>query len=328
MRKCNKALLCLICVLSLTACNNANPSNGSTATEPAVTKDAAVEDTKAPAQTEETTKKPDSNKGDKIEAGLGDLKIYYNDTWTYDHEQSENQSLAFTKGKALFGIVCSQEATYQHPLSMMTSSLNMVSQTEGYKLLKEPTRLVINGEVWYECQYERDNNGAKEISIQRCYGKNYYAYTATYTAIEDDFEKYKDEAVGFLDSIVMNVPDNKDGQAAAMKDLVGEYDAGDDGYLVLNDDNTYYWYMESSKSMDYVHYGTYACDNKITSMNISSGNGYYIVLYPEHFITDSKESDMGTPKLDFAISKKPGKGDKVEMINMLNYKIYNIQKVK
>ena len=46
--------------------------------------------------------------------------------------------------------------------------------------------------------------------------------------------------MGFLDSIVMDVPDNKDGQAAAMEDLVGEFDAGDDGYLVLNDDNTYY----------------------------------------------------------------------------------------
>jgi len=320
MKKFNTVLLGLLCVLSFSACDKTTPNNPTTDTP------TATESTQPSASTN-TNKENDDQQEKKVEAGLGDLKIRYNTSWKYDESQTENQGLAFIKGDALIGIACSQENTYQHPLSMMTSALNMVTSAEGFKFIEEPTKITVNNQTWYECIYEKDNNGKVEKSLQRCYGKNYYAYTVTYTALGDDYDKYEKEATEILNSVIMDVPDNIAGQAAAMKKLVGKYDAGENGYLELNDDNTYYWYMDDSKDMNNVHYGTYECDNQILSMQVETDKGYYLILYPEHFIVEGKESDMGTPKLEFGIADDPADSSSLQAVNMGNYNIYNLKKL-
>lgn len=339
MKKFSILLLVFVCVLNLTACSH-NSSQTSAKKDPVVSSKTTPDSTPKNdnAATKDVRPSSDSsfdssskNTGNNLEAGLGDLKLNYNNKWTYDKEKSQDASLAFTRGNALIGVTCSEEDSYQCPEDMVQTSKNMLSSTDGYKLLKDMKSLQVNGEKWCQITYETGTGDEKQINIQRCYGKNYYAYTITYSALKSNFEQYKSNALAIMDSCKMDVPSNKTGERAAKKELVGEFDAGSDGgYLVLNNDGTYYWYMDSSKSMDNVHYGTYGCDNQIKSMNVTTGHGYYLCLFPEKFFADGKETDMGTYKIQFAISNTSTSGVKCDYsaLNTANSKVYYLNRTK
>ena len=81
--------------------------------------------------------------------------------------------------------------------------------------------------------------------------------------------------------------------------------------------------------MDNVHYGTYGCDNKIKAMNVTEEKkGFYLVLFPDKYFVNGKETDMGTYKIDFAISKAPSKNVDYQGINLNNYTVYDFTRVK
>ncbi len=265
----------------------------------------------------------------KIEAGLGDLKLYYNNKWTYDSEQSQDASLAFTRGNALIGVVCSKENTYQLAQDITKHALDAAKEKfKDLKMIQKVKEITINGDHWYECEYKTGQGHDAQYSLQRTYAKNYYAYTVTYTGLKDDYEAYKSNALTVINSCLMEVPENP-GELVAKKELAGELDAGKQGYLELKRDGTYYWYRNSSKEMDNVHYGTYACDNKIKAMNIAEGKkGYYLVLFPCKYFVNGEETDMGTYKIDFAISKDPSAGIDYRGINLSNYSVYDFTRVK
>ena len=326
-KKMTALLLSSCMMLSLTACEgkpavNTNPISSTESAE-------ATTDT-----SKDTSPSPNASKEnvspDKIEAGLGDLILYYNDKWTYDEEQSQDASLAFTRGNTLIGVVCSKETSYQVPMDMAQNALYMAKQQyDDLNVLEDIHEVTINGDTWAECTYETGSGDEKTISIQRCYGKNYYAYNVTYTGLEEDFEAYKSNAITILDSCVMSVPDNETGEAEGKKELAGELDAGTKGYLELKEDGTYYWYSDSSKAMDNVHYGKYICDNKIPSLNIEEGhNGYYLIMLPEKYFVNGEETDMGTYKIEFAMSKTTANGADYQGVNLGNYAIYDFTRVK
>lgn len=332
--KVSTLLLSIFMTFSATACNHTQTKKPS----PAPSVEAAQEATVAPetSATQETdnntvTASPKANKSiNKIEAGLGDLKFYYNNKWTYDEEQSKDASLAFTRGNTLIGVICSQENTFQLPEDMMKRSLDMLKQqSEEFKLLEEMKKIDVNGDTWYQCTYKTGTGEDAQYALQRTYGKGYYAYTVTYTGLKEDFEAYKSNAMTILDSCLMSVPDDPTGEKEAKKELIGELDAGKYGYLELKEDGTYYWYGDSSKAMDNVHYGTYACDNKIKAINIEKGhNGYYLALFPSKYFVNGVETDMGTYKIDLAVSKTTQKKSDYQAINLSNYTIYDFTRVK
>ena len=66
--------------------------------------------------------------------------------------------------------------------------------------------------------------------------------------------------------------------------------------VVMNDDGTYMWYMESSKNEDNMHKGTYAGDVENSSVGFSEGEGIYFVLFPEVLYVEGEESKGGTDK--------------------------------
>ncbi|SFR80065.1 hypothetical protein [Anaeromicropila populeti] len=305
-------LLCLLCSFFMYGCKEKAKSPDTTRTE---TPNSTIQDL--------TTQSPDL-----LEAGLGDLKIYYDASWSFDESQSQDASLAFTKGEALIGITCSKETSYQHPLDMIRASQDIISTSEGYELLEESKKITVNNETWYECTYTFGTGEDKNTVIQRCYGKNYYAYSITYTALDSNYEDLKEEALKIMDSAIMAVPDNALAEEEAKKSLVGEYDAGTGGYVVLNADGTYYWYKDSSKDMNYVHYGTYGCDIQIASLNIAEGSGFYVCLFPEKYIIDGQENEMGSPKYDYGFSPKTDSPDDFEVLNITNLSSYIFKRVK
>lgn len=299
--------------------------------------------TETPAPTEETTtqepkatKTPEKNtdtstKTNNIEAGIGKLKFYYNKEWTYNEEQSVEGSLAFTRDETLLGVICSNEKTFQVPQDMMKRSLSMVEQTaEDFELIEEMTGIDVNGTTWYQCLYKTGKGNNEQYSLQRTYGKYYRAYTMTYTGLKKDFMKYKTNAVSIFNTAVFTKDEELGpGAEIAKKELIGELDAGDYGYLELNEDGTYYWYSDSDKNMENYHYGTYSCDNQIKSLNISATqNGIYLVLFPEKYFVNGEETDMGAYKVDLAISKTTQNGADYQGVNLNTYTVYDFTRIK
>lgn len=268
------------------------------------------------------------NKEDLKQAGLGALVMLYDDTvWTYDESVSTENSLTFMKGdEALIGVSCSKENVYQHPMDMIEKTRMIYSTFEGYEELSEPAKIDVNGESWYELSYSFMEAGVENSVIQRFYGKNYYAYTMTYTTTSKDFEDNKQQALQVMNSAVMSVPDNAEAEAKAKEFLVGEWDMGASGYLVLAEDGTYSWYMQADKDEANMHKGTYGCDVENADLGFSEGQGIYLVLFPEVLYTDGEASTTGSAKYDYGLSLDQQSDGTYQMINVSNFNMYSLKK--
>ena len=269
-----------------------------------------------------------TNPEDLKQAGLGALAMLYDDTvWTYDETNATDSSLIFTKGEeALIGVSCSRENVYQHPLDMIEKTKMIYSTFEGYEELMQPTKVDVNGEEWYEWSYTFTEDGADNKVLQRFYGKNYYAYTMTYTSMADDFEDNKQQALQVMNSVAMSVPDNTEAEAKAKEFLVGEWDMGASGYLVLSEDGTYSWYMQADKDEANMHKGTYGCDVENTELGFSEGEGIYLVLFPEVLYTEGKASTTGSAKYDYGLSLEQQSDGSYQMLNVSTFNMYTLKK--
>lgn len=262
------------------------------------------------------------------QAGLGALTILYDDTvWAYSEEQGSDSSLAFTAADdSLLGISCSRETFYQHPLDMISMSRQIYSSYAGYEELEEPTAVTVQGDEWYEWIYKYEENGVPTVALQRFYGKNYYAYTMSYVTEEKSYESNRNEALKVMNSAVMSVPDNEEAEKKAKEFLVGEWDLGDSGYLVLSDDGTYTWYMDSSKDEKNMHRGTYAGDVSNASLGFKEGEGVYFVLFPEVLYSGGEEGRTANAKYDYAVSLEQQSDGSYQMINATTFNMYSMLK--
>lgn len=262
------------------------------------------------------------------QAGLGALAMLYDDTiWQYEEADSTENSLTFRKGEeALIGVSCSKESLYQHPLDMIEMSRQIYSTFEGYEELAAPALVQVNGEDWYEWSYCFTEDGVENVVTQRFYGKNYYAYTVSFTSLAQNHEKDKQEAMQVFNSIVMSVPENEEGEKKAREFLVGEWDLGASGYLELHEDGTYNWYMQQDKDEQNMHKGTYGCDVENANLGFSQGEGIYLVLFPEILFTEGKEGMTGSPKYDYALSLEKEEDGSYVMFNISTFSTYNLIK--
>lgn len=260
------------------------------------------------------------------QAGLGGLTILYDDSiWNYDEEQSSSSSIVFTtKDDTLLGISCSRESYYQYGLDMAYTSREMNSFYEGFEEVEEPTVVMVQGEEWYEWIYKYEENGVATMALQRFYGKNYYAYSMTYIAEEDNFEANKNEALKVMNSAILNVPDNTEAEEKVKEFLVGEWDLGDFGYLVMNEDGTYAWYEDSSRDENNVHKGTYKGDASNAALGFSEGEGIYFVLFPEVLYIGGEEGRTTNAKYDYAISLEQQSDGSYPMINASTFSMYSM----
>ena len=142
----------------------------------------------------------------------------------------------------------------------------------------------------------------------------------------DPLAAVKTEALKVLNSIVMNVPDNAEAEAKAREFLVGEWDLGDSGYLVLNDDGTYEWYMMSDKDEKNMHRGVYGCDVENQSLGFSEGEGIYLVLFPEVLYVDGEQQTTSNAKYDYGISLQQQEDGSYQMMNVSTFVIYSMMK--
>lgn len=262
------------------------------------------------------------------QAGLGAMSMLYDDTvWTYDEAQGTDASIVFRDANdSVLGMTCSRESYYQHPLDMINTSKQIYSTYAAYEEVEEPAEISVQGENWYEWCYRYEEDDVAMIALQRFYAKNYYAYTISYVAEEKAYESGKKEALKVMNSVVMSVPGNEEAEAKAGEFLVGEWDLGDAGYLVMNDDGTYAWYMDSSKDEKNMHKGTYGGDVENDAVGFAEGEGIYFVLFPEVLYVNGEESRTANAKYDYLVSLEQSEDGSYQMLNGSTLTLYNMIK--
>lgn len=262
------------------------------------------------------------------QAGLGAMSLLYDDSfWTYAEAESTEASLIFRDAEdSVLGVSCSRESYYQHPLDMLNTAKQIYATFPGYEEIEAPIEVQVQDDSWYEwcCQYEED--GVTTVVLQRFYGKNYYAYAVSYTAEEAVYDAGKNEALKVMNSAVMSVPDNDAAEEKARQFLAGEWDLGDAGYLVMEQDGTYAWYMDSSEDEKNMHRGTYGCDVENTAVGFAEGEGVYFVLFPEVLYADGKEGMTGSPKYDYLVSLEQQPDGSYQMLNGASLALYYMKK--
>ena len=260
------------------------------------------------------------------QAGLGAMSMLYDDTvWTNDEEQGTDASIVFRDANdSVLGISCSKETYYQHPLDMLNTSKQIYSTFTGYEETEEPAEILVQDDTWYEWSYRYQEDGTAMVALQRFYAKNYYAYTISYVAEEKSYKAGEKEALKVMNSVVMNVPGNEEAEEKAKEFLVGEWDLQDAGYLVMNDDGTYMWYMENSKNEDNMHKGTYAGDVENATVGFTEGEGIYFVLFPEVLYIEGEESQTANAKYDYLVSLEQLEDGSYQMMNGSTFAFYNM----
>lgn len=262
------------------------------------------------------------------QAGIGGLALLYEDEiWTPNEEGATESSLRFeTEEEEVLGVSCSKESLYQHPLDMIDLAKQVYSTYENYEELEEPREVDVNGTRWYEWNFQYRENGETIKTLQRYSGENYYAYTISYLAKENDYGKNEAEALKVMNSAVLTVPDNEQAEGKAKEFLTGEWDLGAAGYLVLNQDGTYTWYMESSKDEANMHTGTYGCDIENAALGFGEGEGIYLVLFPQKLTAAGKEQTAFSAKFDYGISLEALENGAYQMVNVKTFVMYEMAK--
>lgn len=270
-----------------------------------------------------------SNKNENLQpVSIGNLSFNYDaNVWAHKVNKDQNAPLEFSDTNGdLITVNVSQESTYQNPMDMISFYETMVSTNKDYKVLKDPTKIKVNGTTWYEFGYSYNDGTTNRKVYQRFYGKYYNAASISFTSTAKNYDTGYADALKMMSAIKTKEVSNETNEAKAHKFLVGEWDLGNSGYLVLHDDGTYEWYKDKTKDKKNMHDGTYGCDVQNTAMSLKEGDGIYLVLFPEKLIVDGTKEESTTYKSDYIIAFGTKTTDGYQMVNMKTYALYTMKK--
>lgn len=264
----------------------------------------------------------------KKEVSIGNISFNYDTkVWEYNENPDKSAPLEFSDANGnIINVYVSQESTYQSPLDMINYLKTMISTYNEYKVFLEPTKISVNGTTWYEFGYSYNDGTAIRKVYQRFYGKYYNAASITYNSTEKNYDSGYNKAVKLMSAVITKDIPNDVNEAKAHKFLVGEWDLGSSGYLVLNDDGTYTWYKNNTKDKNNMHYGTYGCDVENASMDLKEGDGIYLALFPEGLIVNGVTQENTINKSDYIISFDKKDAEGYQMVNMSTYTLYTMIK--
>ena len=142
----------------------------------------------------------------------------------------------------------------------------------------------INGVSWYKISFEGIYEGDKGKGQLLAYSTGYEVYALSYVSPEKEYGLNLDVAEEIINSLVIEVD-----EAANIK--AGEWDGGNAGYYVFNEDNTLFIYEKSTKDKNNVFHATYTAKDKIATYSAGYVDGVTVVTTITKVIKNGKEED-------------------------------------
>lgn len=133
---------------------------------------------------------------------------------------------------------------------------------------------------WAEIQYE----GETGTVVQRFYADNYDTYSVTFMYTN---EADVNEAEKVFSNIKFDDTAKKQSEKIAKEKLIGEWEWKNNGYFVIDEEKLYY-FMDSSKDMNNVRYGTYEATDKVATYGSGYINGMTVIVDYEKSVMDGE----------------------------------------
>lgn len=253
-----------------------------------------------------------------------DLYLNYYSDWSKDNLNSDENVKVLKKDNMVIKVACSTTDVY------MTTEEFADTLIEDYKNLYkiiDKSKVEINQNTWINVEYMEESLGKKILSSQLFLADDYNYYSFTFTAEEEDYYDEIFRVKKIYNTLKLDNTKDELSSKDAKSKLVGEWDLGKKGYLVIEDkDNKFYLYKDSSKSMDNVYFGTYNCDNKIKTYAAGYADGLYLELTIDEVYMDGKKTEAKNNRVDYAFT--PSNNGTYQVKDMVTYDIFTAKKVK
>lgn len=255
---------------------------------------------------------------------LSNISINYDNSWKLDEINTTEQKKVIKKGNSKIVMVVTSGKIF-YTTEQFTKKIQQEYE-EMYNDVKIGEEQIINNNTWITIEYSYDKNNKKYQSIQYFLIDDYDQYSVSYVTYDTEYLDMLNEAIDIINTVKLDTTQKKLDEEEAKKELVGEWDCGKTGYFVFNEDGTYYFYKDSSKSMDNVIIGKYSATNKIKTYASGYTEGIYILCDIEKGIMNKETYIKPNNKIDYAFI--PSEEGKYKCKNLVNYSTFEAIKVK
>lgn len=235
--------------------------------------------------------------GDVYETNVSvnDMSITYDeDVWEYS-TLSKDDKIIITNSTSQIAL------TYVRANYYITS-LNFAKEaktryiSQGYEIIHDIEAVEINDLIWQKLVFQKNNYRYTQLFYSNGYD--------TYSLLLTTDSKYHIVNEVLFKTIYYtleydntnNILDSYD----AKEQLIGEWDWGINGYLVIDNDKLYI-FKDNSKSMNNVFYGSYTADNKIATNADGYVSGINVILTIENSYLDGEAANL-TGKMQYAFT--------------------------
>ena len=259
---------------------------------------------------------------------LKDLTLKYDRSWNEEYN-SGTDSKVIKRDKVILTLNYSKSDWYYTTTGFAEEMIKEYEDNENWNyntvsLGKE----TINGKEWSKLEFIATVNGEKRKGLQYFFSTDYEYYSIIYMSAESDYNSYINEVNKFIKTIELYTkPVNSQD---VKKKILGEWDCGTTGYLVINDDNTYYFYENSSQSMDNVIYGTYECSDGIPTYAAGYAEGILFIGNIKKATVDGEDKvlNTGDNKIQYGFSPNGTDGKYYNSKNINTGSTFTMRKIK
>ena len=256
-----------------------------------------------------------------------DLSLEYNSSWAFDEPEGNKRINKDRKARLMVSFKESQ--IYYNSYSFAYSVYNELTDKGEYSDFTSLEPFDINGNEWYKIACSYLYEGENYRYEQYYFSKGYEFYIVTYMVPVPDIDTYENEYKDIIKSIKMDNLQQVEGAEIAKSKLVGEWDWDDAGYAVINEDDTYYIYKDSSKGSDNVIHGTYECSNKVATNAAGYEEGITLIITLVSAVADGEVRDIEPgAKVQYVFISQDEEGKIYEGKNFNSDRIFEAIKVK
>lgn len=259
---------------------------------------------------------------------LKNIEITYDDNWRLDElnsEENENSSRKVIKnGNFKIALVLTNSDIYYTTQRFVETISN--TYEAKYDNVKVHGKEEINGQTWISLEYSYNVGRNYYHALQYFLVDDYDRYSVSYVAYEDEYLSGIDEAKKIIFTVKLDTTQEELDEKEAKKVLVGEWECGSTGYLVLNEDNSYYFYENSTKDKNNVIVGTYKATNKVKTYAAGYTEGFYIICNVEKIIMKGETYVEPNNIIDYVFTLN--EDGTYNCKNMITYSIFKAKKVK
>ena len=227
----------------------------------------------------------------KNELVLHDLKVEYPANWIKTSTDSDAIILDKISGKGRIAVTYFTSNFYYNSTSALNAFINEYEESwDQFETIGTMQDVTLNDTRWKKIEFCGIVNGENRRCMQMVHATDYDVYSLLYLSTEKNFSKYLDEANEIFDSAYL--PPKEINTDAIKQKILGEWDCGDTGYLVINDDNTYCFYKDSSKDAGNVVYGTYEASDGIATNAAGYAEGITFIATLQKVMVDGQEQEI------------------------------------